>query len=200
MDLPLRNSSWLVDQLCDPAGDRWPLSDAGRQWGGPEGLGVSSGSGFVGWGPGCQGAVQRGAAAALPLQWCRLSLPPLNFVSQAQVGPGRRDAQSNQWLFFSHSKKKKAKVCKKLQSLCDMPILTTSPTPSAPRLSPQPHWPLCNSLNHLINAKHPGTSMELEHDQCSECHSKQQTISAFSAVPAQDHEHVRCLVQVSGKC
>ena len=58
-------------------------------------------------------------------------------------------AQSNQWLFFSHSKKKKkAKVCKKLQSLCDMPILTTSPTPSAPRLSPQPHWPLCNSLNH----------------------------------------------------
>ena len=90
LDPPLRNSSWLVDQLCDPAGDRWPLSDAGRQWGGPEGLGVSSGSGFVGWGPGCQGAVQRGAAAALPLQWCRLSLPPLNFVSQAQVGPGRR--------------------------------------------------------------------------------------------------------------
>ena len=61
-------------------------------------------------------------------------------------------SQSTQWLFFSHPKKKKkkkpARVCKKLQSLCDMPVLMIPPTPSAPPLPPQPHWPLCNSLNH----------------------------------------------------
>ena len=50
--------------------------------------------------------------------------------------------------FKKKNKKQKPKVCKKLQSLCDMPVLMTSPTPLAPPLPPQPHWPLCNSLNH----------------------------------------------------
>lgn len=56
-------------------------------------------------------------------------------------------AQSLQWLLIS-LKVKAAKVCKKLQSLCDVPIPMTLPTLSSPADLPQPLWPLCNSLNH----------------------------------------------------
>ena len=67
--------------------------------------------------------------------------PALGHLFKMQVRFCLLFAQSPQWLLLS-LKVKAAKVCKKLQSLCDMPVPTAPPTLLSPPLPPQPHWPL----------------------------------------------------------